>query len=106
MWNRLNSGWQFAIYFLGTILIVFSLSTGVIYLEDNGVRVKTDTPYSWDNAPDSLEYPVVIEGYVEYGGDRVVEQSFIVEFCEVKEAKKKMKQIMKVIWKDMKDGCK
>lgn len=96
-----RAGWiaLFIVIFLAVIVI------GGSWLDNNGVRVSTD---NWDerNAPKELSIPVRVVGYIEYRDTDIHKKEKWVNYCEVKEAKKEMRKEMRIIWKEMKRGCK
>jgi hypothetical protein len=109
MWDRLSNGQQFIITLTCIIVGVGGLCWGLCYFDNNGVRTRTDEVcYSWEleKVPEGIEIPIEVEAYVEYRGDNIKSIERIVEFCDVKATRKEMRQEMKTIWKEMKEGCK
>ena len=105
MWKKLNDGWRTAIVICLFIVGVVGLLCVAYHYDSNGVRVRTNNLYSHE-APKDMEMPIEIVGIIEYDDDYIYRRERIVEFCNVKEAKKEMRQEMKVFWKEMKQGCK
>jgi len=94
--------------FFGIILGVGLLCSGLCYLDNNGVRIRTDdVSYSWEleEVPEGIEIPIEVNAYVEYRGDDIKSITRYVEFCDVKETRKEMRKEMRLIWKEMKEGC-
>ena len=95
--------------FIGIVVGVFLFVAGLCYLDNNGVRTNTDEVcYTWqlEKTPEGIEIPIEVKAWVEYRGDNIKSIERIVEFCDVKETRKEMRKEMKVIWKEMKQGCK
>lgn len=103
-YDRLNSGQQFVVFFIGLVLVVGSFVTGIMHLDENGVRVRTGNMWAHE-APKEMKIPIVVKGFIEYRGDNIYQRERIVEFCDVKEAKKEMRVEMRQYWQEMKEGC-
>jgi hypothetical protein len=98
-----------AVFVICFVIFVIGLLVGAKYTDCNGVRVTTeDAIYSWDKegCPDSLIIPIKIVGGIEYDGDYIVTKQKFVEFCDVKTAKKEMKEELRGVWKEMRKGSK
>lgn len=91
------------------IICFITLLFGVInYWDNNGIYVDTDEPMNHELNKLEMTYdiPIEVRGRIKYRGDYIVSRDTIVEFCEVKATKKQMRKDMKLIWKQMKEGCK
>jgi len=98
-----------ALTFIAVVIAVCLFCTGLCYLDNNGVRTNTnEVSYSWqlEKVPEGIQIPIEVTAWVEYRGDNIKSIERIIEFCDVKETRKEMKKEMKVIWKQMKEGCK
>ena len=92
----------------GIIAVVFGVLIWGSWVSGNGVRVYTDEPRDREVKAmnQTFNIPIEVKGRIKYNGDFIVSRDTIVEFCDVKESKKQMKQEMRTIWKDMRKGCK
>ena len=93
---------------VGIVALIFGIITWGCWMDSNGVHVYTDEPRAREikETGQSYNIPIKVRGYIKYHDDRIVTRETIVEFCDVKESKKQMKQEMKVIWKEMRRECK
>ena len=91
----------------GMIAAVFGILIWGGWVSNNGVSVYTDEPRDREIKATSQTFniPIEVKGRIKYDGDFIISKDTIVEFCDVKESKKQMKQEMKVIWKEMRKGC-
>ena len=93
---------------VGIIIVVFGLIIWGCWSDSNGVRVSTDEPRDREvkATGQSFDIPIEVSARIEYDNDYIVSKDTIVEFCDVKATKKQMKAEMKIVWKQMKKGCK
>ena len=112
MWNKLDTWYyslsynrQFTLAMIGVVLAVSIFATSLAYFDNNGVRVKTGVVYNHYEVSKDIENPIKVTGFVKYRGDAIASQTRIIDFCEVKKSKKEMRETMKVIRNEMKEGC-
>jgi len=93
---------------IGIVCIIISIIVYGFWSDSNGIRVSTDEPTEREikATGQSFNIPIEVRSRIEYKNDYVVSKDTIVEFCDVKETKKQMKEEMKIYWKEMKRGCK
>lgn len=85
---------------------VIGMMGWMYHSDSNGIRVRTDEPSYGAEVPEGIQYPIEIRAYIEYDNDYIVSRDTIVEFCDIKDAKREMKLKMKSIRSEMKRRCK
>lgn len=105
IWRNLGEGWQAVIFILGFIAILFILSGCIMHITNNRIEVYPTTHLYSDNGKEMVN-PVILVGEIYYGGHPIVEESFVVEFCDVKAARKSLKKELKIVRKDLRKTCK
>ena len=107
MWGKLTEGWKFTIMFICIVSFVGALSTGLCYLDNNGIRTGTDdvSRYEMNEVPAGIQTPIQVNAYIEYRSDYIKSSTRYVDFCDVKVTRKEMRKEMRVVWKEMKEGC-
>jgi len=94
------------LFVVGVIGGIVTLFVTADHFDSNGVRVSTDEPSYRAVIPEGIQYPIEVRGQIEYDNDYIYSKEIIVDFCDVKTAEKEMKEELKVIWKEMRRGCK